>query len=109
MSMRQSENQELAMLNHLESLLLEKREQGVITREEHISVSTMISMAEFDFSDMGKLATSRRKLEIPSFESQYQGILKAMKLDRLLPFLVSQSLCRLPKYSQALLLLKRYQ
>ncbi len=41
----------------------------------------MISMAKFDFSDMGKLAASWRKLDIPSFEIQYQGILNAMKLD----------------------------
>ncbi len=42
-------------------------------------------MAKFDFSDMGKLTASWRKLEIPSFECQYQGILKAMQLDRLPP------------------------
>ncbi len=40
----------------------------MINREEHVCVSTMISMAKFDFSDMGKLAASLRKLEIPSFE-----------------------------------------
>ncbi len=85
MSWCQYENQELAMLTHLESLLLERHVQGVITREENVSVSTMISMAKLDISDMAKLATSWRKLEIPSFESQYQGILKAMQLDRLPP------------------------
>ncbi len=41
------------MLNHIESLLLERRVQGVITRKEHINVSIIISMAKFDFSDTG--------------------------------------------------------
>ncbi len=80
----QPENQELAMLNRLESLLLERRVQGMIAREEHVHVSTMIFMAKFDFSDMGKLAASWRKLEVPSFECQYQRILTAMHLDRFL-------------------------
>ncbi len=47
MSMCQAENQELAMLNLLESLLLEGCVEDVITREEHVPVSTMISMAKF--------------------------------------------------------------
>ncbi len=81
-STHQAENQELAMLNRL---LLERHVQGMISREEHIHVSTMKSMAKFDFSDMGKLAASWKKLEIPSFECQYQGILKAMQLDHLPP------------------------
>ncbi len=84
-STRLSENQELARLNQLETLLLERRVQGVISREEHVSVSTMISMTKFDFSDIGKIATSWRKLEIPSFEIQYQGILNAMQLYQLPP------------------------
>ncbi len=69
-SMCQPENQELAMLSHLESLLLETCVQGMITREEQVCVSTMISMTKFDFSDMVKLPASWRKLEIPSFECQ---------------------------------------
>ncbi len=58
---------------------------GVISREEHVSVSTMISMSKFDFSDMGKHPTSWRKIENPPFETQYLAILNAMKLDRLQP------------------------
>ncbi len=85
MSTHLVENQELAMLSCLESILLERRLQGKISREEHVSVSTMISMSKFVFSDMGKFAASWRKLDIPSFEIQYEGILNAMKLDRLPP------------------------
>ncbi len=57
-STRHAENQELAMLNRLESLLLERHVQVMMTKEEHICVCTMISMAKFDFSNMGKLAAS---------------------------------------------------